>query len=126
MNVIKEIEGINKAEFQRGVFGGSGKGSWHDKYKDSAWVFVGGLPTELSEGDIICVMSQWGEIEDINLVRDKDENKSKGFCFLKYEDQRSTMLAVDNFNGIKLLGRTLRVDHQDQFKLPGTCVISMV
>jgi len=66
---------------------------------------AGGFSFELSEGDIICVMSQWGEVEDINLVRDKETNKSRGFAFIKYEDQRSTILAVDNFNGIKLLGR---------------------
>lgn len=34
------------------------KSSWHNQYKDSAWIFVGGLPYELSEGDIICVFSQ--------------------------------------------------------------------
>jgi RNA recognition motif-containing protein len=42
------------------------------------------------------------QIEDIHLVRDKGSGKSKGFAFLKYEDQRSTVLAVDNFNGIKV------------------------
>lgn len=63
-------------------------------------------------------MSQWGEIEDINLVRDNDTGKSLGFCFVKYEDQRSTILAVDNFNGISLLDRTLRCDHVDKYKLP--------
>lgn len=42
----------------------------------------------------------------------------QGFCFIKYEDQRSTILAVDNFNGIQLLGRTLRVDHKDKYALP--------
>lgn len=39
---------------------------------------------------------------NINLVRDKKTGKSKGFCFICYEDQRSTILAVDNFNGIKV------------------------
>lgn len=38
----------------------------------------------------------------INLVRDKKTGKSKGFAFLCYEDQRSTILAVDNLNGIKV------------------------
>jgi RNA-binding motif protein, X-linked 2 len=51
----------------------------------SAWVFVGGMSYELTEGDLLCVMSQWGEIEDVNLVRDTDNGKSKGFAFLKYE-----------------------------------------
>lgn len=117
MNVIKEIERINANEFTAGIIGGISKGSWHDKYKDSAWVYLGGMTFELSEGDILCVMSQWGEVEDINLVRDKATNKSLGYAFVKYEDQRSTILAVDNFNGIKLLGRTLRCDHVDKYKL---------
>lgn len=118
MNNIRNIEKINEEEFKLGIFGGLKKGSWHDEYRNSAWVFIGGLSYELTEGDVICVMSQWGEVEDIHLVREKETNKPKGFAFLKYEDQRSTVLAVDNFNGVKLLGRTLRVDHVDQYKLP--------
>jgi RNA-binding motif X-linked protein 2 len=47
----------------------------------------------------------------VNLVRDKETGKSKGFAFLKYEDQRSTDLAVDNLGGATVLGRLLRVDH---------------
>lgn len=78
------------------------KTSWHDQYRSSAWIFVGGFPYELSEGDIICVFSQYGEIVNINLIRDKKTGKQKGFCFLCYEDQRSTVLAVDNLNGIKV------------------------
>lgn len=52
------------------------------------------------------------------MIRDKDSGKSKGFCFLCYEDQRSTVLAVDNFNGIKILNRTIRVDHVSNYKVP--------
>ena len=47
----------------------------------------------------------------MNLVRDKETGKSKGFAFLKYEDQRSTDLAVDNLGGATVLGRVLKVDH---------------
>lgn len=48
------------------------------------------------------VLNRWGEVADLNLVRDKDTGKPKGFGFLAYEDQRSTVIAVDNFNGIKV------------------------
>lgn len=51
-------------------------------------------------------------------MRDKKTGKSKGFCFLKYEDQRSTTLAVDNMCGAKVLGRTLRVDHVSNYRHP--------
>ena len=45
---------------------------------------------------------RYGELVNINLVRDGKTGKSRGFCFLCYEDQRSTVLAVDNLNGIKV------------------------
>jgi RNA-binding motif protein, X-linked 2 len=88
----------------------------HDDFKDSAYIYIGGIPYELTEGDVICVFSQFGEVLDINMVRDQETGKSKGFCFLKYDDQRSTVLAVDNMNGANLLGRTLRVDHSREYK----------
>jgi RNA recognition motif-containing protein len=49
------------------------------------------------------LFNRYGEIVNINLIRDKSTGKSKGFGFICYEDQRSTILAVDNFNGIKVI-----------------------
>ncbi|PWA54273.1 hypothetical protein CTI12_AA437290 [Artemisia annua] len=42
---------------------------------------------------------RYGEIVNVNLVRDKGTGKSIGFASVAYEDQRSTILAVDNLNG---------------------------
>jgi RNA-binding motif X-linked protein 2 len=53
---------------------------------------------------------------DINMPRDKATGKAKGFAFIMYEDQRSTVLAVDNLNGATVLERTLRVDHVKNYK----------
>lgn len=110
---MKNITKLSEQELRS-----TSKSSWHDQYRDSAWVFIGGLPYDLTEGDIICIFSQYGEIVNINLIRDKDSGKSKGFCFLCYEDQRSTVLAVDNLNGIKILNRAIRVDHVSNYKVP--------
>jgi RNA-binding motif protein, X-linked 2 len=55
---------------------------------------------------------------DLNMPRDKDTGKTKGFGFLMYEDQRSTILAVDNLNGARVLEKTLRVDHVKNYKQP--------
>ncbi|KAG8897633.1 hypothetical protein FRB99_008017 [Tulasnella sp. 403] len=111
MNVVKEIQSINAKELEMGS-----KGSWHDQYKDSAYIFVGGLHNGLTEGDVVTIFSQYGEIVDVNLPRDKETGKIKGFGFLMYEDQRSTVLAVDNLNGAKVLDRVLRVDHVADYK----------
>lgn len=63
---------------------------------------------------------RYGEVMDVNLPRDKATGKTRGFGFLMYEDQRSTVLAVDNLNGAMVLGRTLRVDHVKNYKQPKT------
>lgn len=116
---MKEIASLNATELWRNT---KDSASWHAQYKvrnlnlrypdpflilllrrqDSAYIFIGGLPYELTEGDLISVFSQYGEIVDVNLVRDKQTGKSKGYAFIAYEDQRSTVLSVDNFNGIKV------------------------
>ena len=109
---VRNIKRLGEIELQRL----DQKGSWHDDYRGSAYVFIGGLSYEMSEGDILSVFSQYGEVISINLVKDKQTGKSKGFCFLCYEDQRSTVLAVDNLNGIKLCSRVIRVDHVKDYK----------
>jgi RNA recognition motif-containing protein len=53
---------------------------------------------------------------DVNLPRDKETGKTKGFGFLMYEDARSCVLAVDNLGGAKVLDRTLRVDHVANYR----------
>ncbi len=116
MNTIREIEKINQLELDRGIAGTSA--SWHSQFANSAWCYVGNLDHQLTEGDVLCIMSQYGELEDIHLVREEDTGKSRGFAFVKYEDARSCVLAVDNFCGIKVLGRSLRVDHVEQYRLP--------
>ncbi|MCJ1286878.1 hypothetical protein MMC26_006224 [Xylographa opegraphella] len=108
MNSIRQIQQLNKREIENGV---PPSASWHADYRDTAYVYIGGLPFTLTEGDVIAIFSQYGEPVAVHLMRDKDTGKSKGFAFLKYEDQRSTELAVDNLGGATVLGRVLRVDH---------------
>ncbi|RZC26263.1 zinc finger CCCH domain-containing protein 25-like [Glycine soja] len=113
LTLVKRTQNINAREAALGI---GEQASWHTKYKDSAYVFVGGIPFDLTEGDLLAVFAQYGEVVDVNLVRDKGTGKSKGFAFLAYEDQRSTNLAVDNLNGAQVLGRIIRVDHVDKYK----------
>lgn len=108
MNQIRAIQALNKREIENGV---PPEASWHVDYRDTAFVYFGGLPYELSEGDVIAIFSQFGEPVFLKLARDKETGRSKGFGWLKYEDQRSTDLAVDNLGGAEIAGRLVRVDH---------------
>jgi RNA-binding motif X-linked protein 2 len=108
MNSVRAIQQLNKRELESGI---GTEGSWHTDYRDTAFINIGGLPFELSEGDIVTIFSQYGEPVWVKLARDKETGKSRGFAWIKYEDQRSCDLAVDNLGGASIMDRVLRVDH---------------
>ena len=108
MQSARQIARLNETELQKCI---PPSASWHTDYRDTAYIHIGGLPFELSEGDVLTIFSQYGNPVHVNLVRDKETGKSRGFAFLKYEDQRSCDLAVDNLSGAGVLGRVLAVDH---------------
>lgn len=116
MNPLTQVKNTQKITAREAASGVSDDGSWHAKYKNSAYVYVGNLSFDLTEGDLLAVFAQYGEIVDVNLVRDKGTGKSRGFGFLAYEDQRSTVLAVDNLNGATVIGRIIKVDHVANYK----------
>ena len=115
LSKIKQIQRLNEEELNFNI---SGTASWHYKYRDSSYIFICGFPKEVTEGDLVIVFSQYGEIIDCRIVRDKKTGKSKGFGYICYEDQRSTILAVDNLNGIKIGGKFILVDHVEEYRLP--------
>lgn len=108
MNSIQKINAINQKELESNV---GYSASWHADYKDTPYIFIGFLPQELEEPDIILIFSQYGIPTHINLVKDRETGKSRGFCYLKYEDYRSCVLAIDNFNGLAVFDKKLKVDH---------------
>ncbi|KAK4998586.1 RNA-binding protein Cwf29 [Elasticomyces elasticus] len=116
MNSIRSIKNLNAKELELCV---PPNASWHTDYRDTAYIYIGGLPFDLSEGDVLTIFSQYGNPVHLNLIRDKETGKSKGFCFLKYEDQRSCDLAVDNLGGASVMGRLLSVDHTRYKKKEG-------
>src|SRR5690242_13556278 len=108
MNSVRAIQQLNKRELEAAV---NPEGSWHTDYRDTAFIYIGGLAFDLSEGDIITIFSQYGEPVWVKLARDKETGKSRGFAWIKYEDQRSCDLAVDNLGGATIMDRVIRVDH---------------
>lgn len=108
MNSIEKINRINQQELQQNV---SDTASWHADYSDTPYIYIGFLPPEIQELDMVKIFSQYGIPTHINLIRDRDTGKSRGFGYLKYEDHRLCVLAVDNFNGIKIMDKRIKVDH---------------
>ena len=90
----------------------------HSDYRGSAYVIVTSVSPKLDELDLSRVFSQYGEITDIHLARQKKQSGSTATAFICYEDQRSSDVAVDNFDGVVLEGHKLRVRHLLNYELP--------
>lgn len=59
LTLVKRTQKITSTEAALGI---SDEASWHAKYKDSAYVFVGGLSYDLTEGDLLAVFSQYASL----------------------------------------------------------------
>lgn len=116
MNSIHRINAINNKELQNNV---PDNASWHTDYADTSYIYIGNLHENLKKNDLVAIFSQYGNPTHLNLIIDPSTGRSRGFAYLKYEDHRSCILAVDNFNGVEVYGRPLRVDHTYYKLRPG-------
>eukprot|EP00792_Barthelona_sp_PAP020_P011699 TRINITY_DN584_c0_g1_i1.p1 TRINITY_DN584_c0_g1~~TRINITY_DN584_c0_g1_i1.p1 ORF type:complete len:131 (+),score=25.18 TRINITY_DN584_c0_g1_i1:52-444(+) len=106
---MNDITRMNENELSLNISGRAG--SWHDDYKNNPHIFIGNIAPDVSQEELLIIFSQYGEIDDINIIKDRNTNTRKPFCFLTYFDYRSAILAIDNLNMLELKGKNLRVDH---------------
>jgi RNA recognition motif-containing protein len=72
-------------------------------------LFVGNLSFQTTEGDITSAFEQFGAVESVIIITDRDTGRSKGFGFVVME-QEGADKAIATLNGSQLQGRTLTVN----------------
>ena len=72
-------------------------------------MYVGNLPYSSSEDDVRELFSQYGDVGDVNVVRDRETGKSRGFGFVEMGQEQAEE-AMSNLDGSKFGGRTLKVN----------------
>jgi len=73
-------------------------------------LFVGNLSFNTTEGDILDLFKQAGNVVKCELIVDKFTNKSRGFAFVEMGSQEEATKAIADFNGKELDGRALTVN----------------
>src|SRR5438128_5829891 len=73
-------------------------------------LFVGNLSFNTTEGDILDLFKQAGNVSSCELIVDKFTSKSRGFAFVQMGTQEEATKAIADFNGKELDGRALTVN----------------
>ena len=72
-------------------------------------IYVGNLSFDASEDDVRNAFAQFGNVESIKLITDRETGRPRGFGFVTMPDSSEANTAIESLNGTELLGRELRI-----------------
>ncbi len=73
-------------------------------------LYVGGLSYSTTEGAIRDLFAGAGAVSAVRVIMDRETGQSKGFGFVEMANDAEALVAVQQFNGHELDGRTLTVN----------------
>jgi RNA recognition motif-containing protein len=73
-------------------------------------IYIGNLSYEVTEEDLKQAFEAFGQVESVNIIKDKFSGRSKGFGFVEMPDKANAQSAINELNGKELKGRTLNVN----------------
>jgi RNA recognition motif-containing protein len=73
-------------------------------------LYVGNLSYATTEDDLRALFGQAGTVEAVELIKDRDTGRSKGFAFVQMGSQVDAENAISKFNGYNLANRALKVN----------------
>lgn len=71
-------------------------------------IYVGNLSYQVSQEDLNEFFGQFGAIQDVKLIKDRETGRSKGFAFITFENTDGMQGALD-LNGSEYEGRKIKV-----------------
>ena len=73
-------------------------------------MFVGHLGHSTMQDDLRAAFSQFGNVERVNIVTDRDSGQPRGFAFVEMTDANEAQNAISQLNGAELQGRAMTVN----------------
>jgi RNA recognition motif-containing protein len=73
-------------------------------------IFVGNLSFDATEGTVRSMFEQYGTVDRVNIVTDRDTGRARGFGFVEMSNDAEGQNAIAGINGRDMDGRTLNVN----------------
>jgi cold-inducible RNA-binding protein len=72
-------------------------------------LYVGNLSYSSGEEELRELFSQYGTVESVAVITDRDTGRSKGFAFVEFNNDQEAQNAISGLNGKEVSGRSLTV-----------------
>ncbi len=73
-------------------------------------IFVGNVSFATTQDELYAAFSQFGAVERVNVVTDRDSGQPRGFAFVEMTERNDAEQAIMNLNGMEMNGRALNVN----------------
>ncbi len=73
-------------------------------------LFVGNLPFSATQEEIRNLFAEFGEVERVSIITDRDTGKPRGFAFVEMPQDEEAERAIAALNGKHFGGRALNVN----------------
>ena len=72
-------------------------------------LYVGNLHFSVSEEKLTEMFTETGNVVAVNIIKDRDSGRSKGFAFIEMSNQVEVEEAVRRYNEFEINGRPMKV-----------------
>jgi len=73
-------------------------------------IYVGNLSYGLSEDELKEVFENYGTVDSVKIIKDRETGRSKGFGFIEMPNDEEGKTAIEQLNDTEVQNRNLRVN----------------
>ena len=73
-------------------------------------IYVGNLSDDVNEEDLREIFEAFGQVESINIIKDRISGQSRGFGFVEMPSKDEALTAIKEADGKDLKGRSIKVN----------------
>lgn len=78
-------------------------------------IYVGNLPFSATEDEVRDLFAEYGEVERVQLINDRETGRPRGFGFVTMGADAAAK-AIQALNGMEMGGRNLRINEAEERK----------
>ena len=76
-------------------------------------IFISNISFKVREQSLQELFSQFGEVSNVRIIKDKETRRSKGYGFVEMPNDEEALKAIEELNGATVDGRTIVVNKSE-------------